>query len=178
MLLDSVLVPETIVKPRSFVGLMAIYESNYLRLLGLIPELDRLDGCYRSRVAGDCELYVEILERCRYTVTLSLTYFFDTDDGRVADPDMQVRAYLDGQLAEARSLRGDLRHAELRRLVRAHKRELDSRWRYNVVLNKWLEYLMDQGHLIWELVSCFGIFRNCRLNQSLPSVQLRLFAQS
>ena len=51
---------------------MAMYESNYLRLLHLIPELERLDGCFRSRVAGDCELFVEILERCRYTVTLSL----------------------------------------------------------------------------------------------------------
>ena len=70
MLLDNRLVPQTIVKPKSFVGLMAMYESNYLRLLQVIPELERLDGCFRSRVAGDCELHVEILERCRYTVTL------------------------------------------------------------------------------------------------------------
>ena len=65
MLLDSQLVPETLVKPRSFVGLMALYESNYLRLLQLVPELERLDGCFRSRVAGECELFVEILERAR-----------------------------------------------------------------------------------------------------------------
>jgi uncharacterized protein YqiB (DUF1249 family) len=73
MLLDCQIVPQTIIKPKSFVGLMAMYESNYLRLLHLIPELERLDGCFRSRVAGDCELYVEVLERFRYTVTLSLT---------------------------------------------------------------------------------------------------------
>ena len=87
MLLDSQLVPETVVRPRSFVGLMALYESNYLRLLQLVPELERLDGCFRSRVAGECELFVEILERCRYTITMSLTYHFETDDGRLADPD-------------------------------------------------------------------------------------------
>jgi uncharacterized protein YqiB (DUF1249 family) len=101
MLLDSQLVPETLVKPRSFVGLMALYESNYLRLLRLVPELERLDGCFRSRVAGDCELFVEILERCRYTITMSLTYRFESDEGRIADPDIKVRAYLDGRLAEA-----------------------------------------------------------------------------
>ena len=101
MLLDSQIVPQTIVKPNSFVGLMSLYESNYLRLLRLIPELERLDGCYRSRVAGDCDLYVEIVERCRYTVTLALTYRFESDDGILADPDVRVRAYLDGQLAEA-----------------------------------------------------------------------------
>ena len=150
MLLDSQLVPEAFVKPRSFVGLMAMYESNYLRLLQLVPELERLDGCFRSRVAGDCELFVEILERARYTITLSLTYHFDTEDGRLADPDIKVRAYLDGCLAEAMSMGGDHRHAELRRLVRKNRRELDSRWRRNVILNKWLEYLSDQGHLVLE----------------------------
>jgi uncharacterized protein YqiB (DUF1249 family) len=150
MLLDYQLVPQTIVKPKSFVGLMAMYESNYLRLLHLIPDLERLDGCFRSRVAGDCELHVDILERCRYTVTLSLTYYFDREEGRVADPDMTVRAYLDGQLAEAMSLCGNHRHAELRRLARAHRAALDARWKRNVVLNKWLEYLSDQGHLILE----------------------------
>lgn len=150
MLRDSQIVPETIIKPRSFVGLMSLYESNYIRLLNVIPELDRIDGCFRSNVAGDCCLYVEILERCRYTITLSLTYQFETDDGLIADPDMQVRAYLDGQLAEVLSLCGDVRHAELRRLVRVHRQELGVRWRRNVILNKWLEYLVEQGHLILQ----------------------------
>ena len=150
MLLDYQLVPQTIVKPKSFVGLMAMYESNYLRLLHVIPELERIDGCFRSRVAGDCELYVEILERCRYTVTLSLTSYFENGNGRVADPDMTVRAYLDGRLAETMNLCGDHRHSELRRLAKVHRAELDARWQRNVVLNKWLEYLTDQGHLILE----------------------------
>lgn len=150
MLLDSHLVPQTIVKPRSFVGLMAVYESNYLRLLRLIPELDRLDGCFRSRVAGDCDLYIEILERCRYTVTLSLTYHFETDEGLLMDPDMTIRVYLDGQLAEAMIVGEKQRHVALRHFVHEHRRELDQRWQRNVVLNKWLEYLSDQGHLVLD----------------------------
>ncbi|MFQ6004604.1 MAG: DUF1249 domain-containing protein [Woeseia sp.] len=150
MLLDYQLVPETIAKPRSFVGLMSLYESNYLRLQQLIPELERLDGYYRSRVAGDCDLHVEIIERSRYTVTLSLSYFFYEAGRRIADPDMNVRAYLDGRVAEAMGFCGAHRHAELRRLSWVHAEELDARWRRNIVLNKWLEYLMDQGHLILE----------------------------
>jgi uncharacterized protein YqiB (DUF1249 family) len=150
MFLDSQLVPETIVRPRSFVGLMALYESNYLRLLRLVPELERLDGCFRSRVAGDCELFVEILERSRYTVTMSLTYRFEADAGRVSDPDIRVRAYLDGRLAEAMTLGADHKHRELRRLIRKNRGDLDARWRRNIILNKWLEYLFDQGHLILE----------------------------
>lgn len=150
MLLDHQIVPETIVRPKSFVGLMSLYESNYLRLLQLIPELERLDGYYRSRVAGDCSLHVEILERARHTVTLSLSYFFFEGGERIADPDMRVRAYLDGQLAEAMSFCNDHRHAEFRRIWCTHRRELDARWRRNIVLNKWLDYLADQGHLVLE----------------------------
>ena len=116
----------------------------------LIPELERLDGYYKSCVAGACDLHVEIVDRSRYTVTLSLSYFFYENDRRIAEPDMKVRAYLDGQLAEVMNLCGEHRHAELRRLSRSHGQELDGRWRRNIVLNKWLEYLMDQGHLVLE----------------------------
>ncbi|MDA0705619.1 MAG: DUF1249 domain-containing protein [Proteobacteria bacterium] len=140
-MIDCLLVPQTIVRPNSFVGLMSLYESNYLRLLQLIPEIERLDGCFRSRVAGECDLYVEILERCRYTVTLSLTYRFDTEHGAEANPNMVVRIYFDGALAEAMGEHSSYRH---------HKLELDARWKRNIILNKWLEYLGDQGHLILE----------------------------
>ena len=150
MLLDSQLVPETIVRPKSFVGLMALYESNFLRLLRILPDIDRLDGCFRSRVAGDCDLYVEIIETSRYTVTLSLTYQLATDDGLLIDPDMMVRVYLDGQQAEVLAIGEAQRHAALRRLVFEQREQLDRRWRCNIVLNKWLEYLSDQGHLILD----------------------------
>jgi uncharacterized protein YqiB (DUF1249 family) len=150
MLLDYQLVPETIVKPRSFVGLMSLYESNYLRLQQLIPELERLDGYYRSCVAGACDLHIEIIERSRYTVTLSLSYFFYESEQRIADPDMRVRAYFDGQLAEALTFYGNHRYAKFRCLSREDSKKLDQRWHRNIVLNKWLEYLMDQGYLILD----------------------------
>ena len=40
--------------------------------------------------------------------------------------------------------------AGVRRLVQEHGQELDRRWRRNVVLNKWLDYLSEQGHLVLE----------------------------
>jgi uncharacterized protein YqiB (DUF1249 family) len=150
MLVDSELVPQTIVKPKSFVALMSLYESNYLRLLRVLPEIEQLDGCFRSRVAGDCDLFVDIIERSRYTVSLSMTYHLKTDDGVLTDPDMTVRVYLDGQMAEVMAIGKQTRHAALNRLIREHGAELSLRWRQNVILNKWLDYLSDQGHLILE----------------------------
>jgi len=129
---------------------MALYESNYLRLLRLLPEIERLDGCFRSSVAGECDLYIEILERCRYTVTLSLTYHMETDEGLLTDPDMTIRVYLDCRLAEVMQIGDRQRDATLTELVYEHRRELDLRWRRNVILNKWLEYLSDQGHLVLD----------------------------
>ena len=129
---------------------MALYESNYLRLLRLIPEIHGLDGCFRSRVAGDCDLHVEINERSRYTVTLTLTYHLQTDSGLLVDPDMLLRVYLDGQLAEVMAIGQQQRHAAMRQLLWAHRAELDLRWRRNIVLNKWLDYLYEQGHLVLD----------------------------
>lgn len=150
MLFDHQLVPQAIIRPQSFVGLMALYESNFLRLQQLIPDLVRLDGYYRSTVVNDCDLHLEIIERSRYTMTLSLSYFFIEDNVRIADPDMKIRVYLDGQLAEAMSFVGEPRHHALRRISVAQGRELGIRWHRNIVLNKWLDYLMEQGHLILE----------------------------
>lgn len=150
MLLDSQLVPETVVRPKSFVGLMALYESNFLRLLRLIPNVANLDGCFRSRVAGECDLFVEVIETSRYTVTLSLTYRLATNEGLFVDPDMTVRAYLDGQQTEVLAIGEQQRHEALQRLVFEHREEVDRRWRCNIILNKWLEYLSDQGHLILD----------------------------
>jgi uncharacterized protein YqiB (DUF1249 family) len=48
------------------------------------------------------------------------------------------------------SLGADHKHRELRRLMRKNRGELDARWRRNIILNKWLEYLSDRGHLILE----------------------------
>jgi hypothetical protein len=93
---------------------------------------------------------VEILERSRYTVTMSLSYFFYEEGVRISDPDMKVRVYLDGLLAECLGFSGEHRHTAFGRLSRVHRAELDARWRRNIILNKWLEYLMDQGHLVLE----------------------------
>jgi uncharacterized protein YqiB (DUF1249 family) len=63
---------------------------------------------------------------------------------------MTVRAYLDGQLGEAMSMGACQRNVSLREIVHEHRRELDLRWRRNMVLNKWLDYLSEQGHLVLE----------------------------
>src|SRR5258705_11431396 len=79
-MLNDTLTPVTWrARPRSFVALMGLYESNYIRLSWLAGELVSLDGRHRSVVAGDCDLLLTMTERSPYTSTLNLTCLFSEE---------------------------------------------------------------------------------------------------
>jgi uncharacterized protein YqiB (DUF1249 family) len=141
-------------RPRSFVALMSLYESNYLRLASLAGNLRQLADARVSRVVDDCDLRLSVTERSPYTTSLDLTYLFPAPEGCTTYPDMRVRVYHDARLVEAQEWaqepqkQGILQpeHEVLRRLRGAAERELDQRWARNTMLNKWLEYCIDRGH--------------------------------
>jgi uncharacterized protein YqiB (DUF1249 family) len=101
MIADSLCVTSWRARPASFVGLMTLYESNYVRLRGLTGDPRGISGRRVSRVASDCDLHLEAVEQSRYTTVFRLTYFFDDAPGAVADPDLEVRVYHDARLAAA-----------------------------------------------------------------------------
>jgi len=148
-------------KPGSFVSLMTLYESNFVRLGWLVRDLRAITDRVVSKSASDCDLHLTPLELSRYTSIFRLTYEFghqtagdpatrDPAAGGpaacVRDPDLEVCVYHDARLAEVRSFRGFRRHPKLSRLQSGLKRELDQRWTRNMMLNKWLEYCAEQGH--------------------------------
>ena len=146
VLTDSLIVPECIVKPASFVGLMTVYESNYVRLRQLLPDCETFDDDRVSNSDKDCALYLSCVERQPYTTTIRLTYLFEEQFDVIADPNLTVRIYHDAKLAEAMAHCEEHRHVKLRELASAHSRELDRRWARNMMFNKWLDYLQDMGH--------------------------------
>ena len=99
-----------------------------------------------SRCSKDCDLYVCIADGSRYTREVHLTYLFDEPAGRVADPDVSIRVYLDARVAEVTNWANFHRHKMLSQLASRYARELDRRWARNIVLGKWLDYLLDNGH--------------------------------
>jgi uncharacterized protein YqiB (DUF1249 family) len=134
-----------------FISLMTLYESNYLRLRQLVPELKSLQGKYSSLVAGDCPLSLQVLEVAPYTTTFSLTYVFDTVAGQIADPDLQVRVYHDACMAEVLSCARWHRHEVLASIKSELYINLGERWLRNIMLNKWLDYCLTRGHqLAWR----------------------------
>jgi uncharacterized protein len=149
MLNDALSIVSWRSRPRSFVALMSLYESNYLRLATLAGNLRALADVRVSRVAGDCDLRLSVTERSPYTTSVDLTYVFDAidpKDGVSTYPDMRVRIYHDARLVEAQEWASQHEHEALRRLRGLAERELDQRWARNTMLNKWLEYCTDRGH--------------------------------
>ena len=132
--------------PRSFVALMSLYESNYIRFGWLAANIARMQGEYQSRVAGDCDLLLAVVERSPYTTTLNLTYLIPDQEATRRFPDMGVRVYHDARLVEAQGWAQAHEHAALRALRNTVACELDQRWARNIMLNKWLEYCVERGH--------------------------------
>jgi uncharacterized protein len=146
MIADQLCATSWRARPGSFVSLMTLYESNFVRLGWLVRDLRSITERCVSKVPADCDLYLTPLELSRYTSVFRLTYEFDCAGAPVQDPDLEVCVYHDARLAEVRSFCGFQRHPELAKLSQGLKRELDQRWTRNMMLNKWLEYCAERGH--------------------------------
>jgi uncharacterized protein YqiB (DUF1249 family) len=126
---------------------MLLYESNYLKFQALIGALRPEDAHWISRVNGDNDLYLERTLVEPYTTTLRLTYYLrDSEGSEFRDPDITVRIYHDASQVEAVACRERHQHRLLRALARSHAGELSQRWQRNMMLNKWLDFLLDRGH--------------------------------
>ena len=132
--------------PASFVSLMSLYESNYIRLGWLVQDLSSIDNAAVSVVHDDCPLHLRVEERSRYTTTVTLTYLFEKESAVIADPDLQIRVYHDARLAEVQSCARWHRHPMLESIRCGLARALGDRWRRNIMLNKWLDYCVERGH--------------------------------
>jgi hypothetical protein len=146
MLADSYIVPECLLRPETLGGLISLYESNFIKLVALLGDPARGAGQHVSRSSRDIDLHLAVEEGSRYTRMLRLTYLFEEPEGAVADPDLAVRLYLDARVAEVAGWAPFHRHLLLAELARGHSREINRRWASNMVLSKWLDYLIDNGH--------------------------------
>jgi hypothetical protein len=137
---------------RNFSGLMELYELNYLNLRRLIPDTDVLGEHFVSATRGGLDLHFHLLEKCKYTVTFSLSYCFYGSGNEILAPDMQIRMYNDAQVAEVISgivNRHFLHRNDGKDIDVCHDAALNTvvnRWRLNRFLGKWLKFCIKQGH--------------------------------
>ena len=151
----------------------------YRQLQLLIPDQIAHYDSFRSQVHGSPLLRMDILERHPYTHFVRLTYQFNKADSIEIAPDAHIRVYNDARLAEATSfdhVQGFNRQAHgpgktpekspvsVERLSSGSRNRLLSpsswfqplqvlqrSWRQNQALDKWLSYLLHQGHSLTSM---------------------------
>lgn len=133
---------------------MGLYAENYLRLQRVLQPRERAPGCYVSSIGDGLDLSVELLERHAYTDELRLTYGLRDPVTGQRDPSAFVRVYHDARLAEATHCYIGRRWQDVLGLHPDPKLLLNHRLRMNAFLDKWLEYLGEQGHSPFTLLPC------------------------
>jgi len=137
--------------PNTFPGLMEMYEGNYIRLRKLLGDKTCMPEVAVSRVREGMDLYLQVLEKTKYTATIVLTYYFsDAEKGFLPYPNLKIRIYYDALQAEvmSQSYRHKLSPSDPNYRAFNHTEDpaLIKRWRMNRFLYKWLAYTDRQGH--------------------------------
>ncbi len=136
-------------KPRyrvDLIGLQAVCESNYWRLLKLMPQLHEEDERRIEIDAGDGEeqaLVIRVLERCPYTSTLQLAH--ERRQSWVTPPSMEVRMYHDAGLAEVVAAYNSRRFRGVYPYPNEQMLQPDEKYQLNQFLGEWLGYCQRHG---------------------------------
>lgn len=153
--------------PSRFAWLMGLHAENYHRLARLFAPQNLAPGAYLSSLDDGLDVRLDVIERHRYTLDLYLTYCFVDSETGESSPSAQLRMYNDAHMAEVLDCRAD------RRLIRAigplhpARSIMLRRIRMSSFLNRWLEYLAEQGHSIGTLepVSEAGLIARSQLGE-------------
>ena len=139
--------------PGRFAWLMGLYTENHQRLMRMFAPQRLRVGEYVSSVGDELDLRLSIQERHPYTVEIGLSYVvLDAATGQPA-PSAQLRMYLDAHTTEALHCQPGRDLWQVLGPFAPARNVLQHRLRMNSFLNRWLEYLAEQGHSRGTLVA-------------------------
>jgi len=147
--------------PGRFAYLMGLHAENYHRLDRLFSPQTLPLGSYSSSVDDGLDLRLDIVERHRYTIELHLTYcMLDSATGDPA-PSAWLRMYRDARMAEVTHCHpGKRLWRELGPFPPAHT-VFQQRMRMASFLNRWIEYVAEQGHSRGTIVPVAEALQHC-----------------
>ena len=80
-----------------------ICESNYQKLLKLIPDLLAFKETAIGLAPNNTTLHIKVIESTPYTMTVELSHCFIKNPDEFLEPAVKIRLYLDAMLAEVLS---------------------------------------------------------------------------
>ena len=149
MLLQTATRTET--PPSRFAWLMGMHAENHHRLDRMFAPQRLVPGVYVSSVGDRLDLVLQVLEHHPYTVDLSLSYLMTDEQTGLRQPGARIRMYRDARVAEVLSNCEDAPLQDLVSRLLPPRTVFDKRLRSSSFLNRWLEYLAEQGHSIGTL---------------------------
>ena len=126
--------------------LQKICESNYFKLFHLAPHLHRIEQHAVACADGKPSLYLTIIEKSPYTLTLELSHCFQKEPDAFFEPAVKARVYLDAKCVEV--LR-DRSRPHIARVMRRSIRPgdvLNYKWSLNYFLERWLSHCIQLGY--------------------------------
>lgn len=126
--------------------LMWVFEANYDRLLTLIPQLHGIPHSATASLDNLMDLYLEILDRSRYTTTLRLTHYLNVDGRLLPNPSMRIRLYHDAQVAEVLAYQDHSRFKHEYPYPNPKMHQRHEKRALNLFLAEWLTYCLLQGY--------------------------------
>ena len=143
MIFDYEIVPQSIAEPNSFVGLMTLYESNYIKLNHLFPKIRQYDTDKSIKSPFGNDIHLGISKKTKYTMIISMTYSFEESEIIEYEPNLIIKVYFDSRSAEVISIGKLSKKSKLRDITYQNKNIINELWRRNIILNKWLDYIID-----------------------------------
>ncbi|MBP0048206.1 DUF1249 domain-containing protein [Marinobacterium sp. AK62] len=132
---------------------MALGESNYLRLLKLLPDLDSCNqrefqvevDNHRARVC------LEVDERFAYTTSVVVSQQYENQSVWLESPRLVVRLYHDARVAEVICTRQRRQLSGVYAYPNREMRYPDEKAQLNAFLGEWLSHCLSHGRLLEEV---------------------------
>ena len=128
-------------------GFMGDCEANYVRFLHLLPALDSADvWSFGVRSPGDtvARVHLRVLERSRYTTTLTMEQDSPFPDW-IPQPVLTVRLYHDARMAEVLSCQDLPRIRQSYPYPNRRMYHRDEKAQVNALLGEWLLHCLAEG---------------------------------
>lgn len=121
-------------------------ESNYAKLIRLVPNLPYIGQFATALAQGRPALYLTVLEKAPYTLTFELSHCFGKRYGDSIEPAVKIRLYMDAKAAEVLEICSRPRLAEYGKNRTAAKEIMHHKWKSNYFLEKWLNHCLQLGY--------------------------------
>ena len=123
-----------------------ICESNYQKLLRLVPDLLSFKESATGIAHHQSNLYLKVLALSPYTMTIELSHCFNTPSDSFVEPALHIRLYLDAQIAEVLNDHNRPQVTQVYKIPSLSTEIMNYKWRLNYFLQKWLDHCLKKQY--------------------------------